>query len=289
VQYPAAVDVVVEHLARGKPGGACAGFAVQLDMAAPPGQASTRRRHASKPRLPRGCCSSRPGPLRRPPCYTRPPRPRRPRALPQTPRPRSPPCASPPPALRAPAPFAPGSARARQPTTRHGPAAEARIGDSAVASASAPVLLPPATRLLALAAEAEHRHDFPAAASCLKSVLRPPHATALLPLAEAQARLQGALRLHGLARAVASWWCSTAASCSRASACSGANCSRRQARPLPGRRRQGIVLWAPVDWLSPVRPPFASVTHDDYHRFHYPSAIVPCRSGSTPDLINQIK
>jgi hypothetical protein len=46
----------------------------------------------------------------------------------------------------------------------------------------------------------------------------------------------------GLARAAASWWCSTAAPCSRASTYSGANCSCRQARPLPGRRRQGIVL-----------------------------------------------
>jgi hypothetical protein len=72
VQYPAVVDVVVEHLARGKPGGACAGFAVQLTMVAPPGWASTRRHHASKPRLPRGRCSSRPGPLHHPPCYTRP-------------------------------------------------------------------------------------------------------------------------------------------------------------------------------------------------------------------------
>ncbi|TKW03736.1 hypothetical protein SEVIR_7G062100v4 [Setaria viridis] len=44
--------------------------------------------------------------------------------------------------------------------------------------------------LLALADEAERRRDFPAAASCLESALRPPHAAALLPLAEARARLR---------------------------------------------------------------------------------------------------
>ncbi|XP_062225380.1 sister chromatid cohesion protein SCC4 [Phragmites australis] len=44
--------------------------------------------------------------------------------------------------------------------------------------------------LLALAEEAERRRDFSAAASCLESALRPPHAAALLPLAEARARLR---------------------------------------------------------------------------------------------------
>jgi MAternally-affected-uncoordination protein len=44
--------------------------------------------------------------------------------------------------------------------------------------------------LLALADEAERRRDFSAAASCLESALRPPHAVALLPLAEARARLR---------------------------------------------------------------------------------------------------
>jgi hypothetical protein len=200
VQYPAVMDVAVEHLARGKPGGACAGFAVQLAMVASPSRASTQHRHTSKPRVPRGRCGSRPGPLRRPSCYTRPSRPRQPRALPQTPRPRRPPCASPLPALRAPAPSALERARARRPTTRHGPVPGTRVGDSVAASASALALLPSATRLLALAVKAEHRHDFPAAASCLESVLRPPHATALIPLAEARARLQVALRLHGVGK-----------------------------------------------------------------------------------------
>ncbi|KAL6660395.1 hypothetical protein ACP70R_001941 [Stipagrostis hirtigluma subsp. patula] len=44
--------------------------------------------------------------------------------------------------------------------------------------------------LLALADEAERRRDFAAAAACLESALRPPHATALLPLSEARARLR---------------------------------------------------------------------------------------------------
>ncbi|KAF8765974.1 hypothetical protein HU200_008016 [Digitaria exilis] len=44
--------------------------------------------------------------------------------------------------------------------------------------------------LLALADEAERRRDFPAAAACLESALRPPHNAALLPLTEARARLR---------------------------------------------------------------------------------------------------
>ncbi|CAO1939105.1 unnamed protein product [Urochloa humidicola] len=56
----------------------------------------------------------------------------------------------------------------------------------AAASASSAI----ADGLLALADEAERRRDFAAAASCLESALRPPHAAALLPLAEARARLR---------------------------------------------------------------------------------------------------
>ncbi|CAL5028109.1 unnamed protein product [Urochloa decumbens] len=64
----------------------------------------------------------------------------------------------------------------------------------AAASASSAI----ADGLLALADEAERRRDFAAAASCLESALRPPHAAALLPLAEARARLRlASLLLRG--------------------------------------------------------------------------------------------